>query len=50
MIMNQSVCLWTRTFLGCEGILQIQKWYVILTEENLGFYLDIHLSASLENV
>ena len=33
-----------------EGIGQIQNWYVILKGENLGFYLDINLSASLEKL
>ena len=32
-----------------EGIGQIQNWYVILKEENLGFHLNINLSAILEN-
>ena len=28
---------------------QIQNWYVILKQENLGFHLNIHLSAILKN-
>ena len=32
-----------------EAICQIQNWYVILKEENVGFYLNINLSAILEN-
>ena len=32
-----------------EGIGQIQNWYVILKQENLGFHLNIHLSAILKN-
>ena len=32
-----------------EGIGQIQNWYVILKEENVGFHLNINLSAILEN-
>ena len=32
-----------------EGIGQIQNWYVILIGENLGFHLNINLSATLEN-
>ena len=32
-----------------EGIGQIQNWYVILKGENLGFHLNINLSATLEN-
>ena len=32
-----------------EGIGQIQNWYVILKEENLGFHLNIYLSAILKN-
>ena len=32
-----------------EWIGQIQKWYNILKGENIGFHLDINLSASLEN-
>ena len=35
--------------LRCEGIGQIQNWYVILKEENLGFHLNINLSAIFEN-
>ena len=35
--------------LRCEGIGQIQNWYVILKEENLGFHLNINLSAILKN-
>ena len=35
--------------LRCEGIGQIQNWYVILKEENLGFHLNINLSAILQN-
>ena len=38
---------------GCslryEGISHIQNWCVILKGENLGFHLDISLSASLES-
>ena len=33
-----------------EGIGQIQNWYVILKGENLGFHLNINLSATLENL
>ena len=36
--------------LRCEGIGQIQNWYVILKEENLGFHLNINLSAILKNL
>ena len=36
--------------LSYEGIGQIQNVYVILKGENLGFHLDINLSASLENI
>ena len=36
--------------LSYKGICQIQNWYVILKGENLGFHLDINLSASLENI
>ena len=32
-----------------EGIGQIQNWYVILKGENLGFHLNINLSATFEN-
>ena len=32
-----------------EGIGQIHNWYVILKEENLGFHLNINLSAIFEN-
>ena len=32
-----------------EEIGQIQKWYDIRKGENIGFHLDINLSASLEN-
>ena len=32
-----------------EGIGRIQNWYVILKGENLGFHLNINLSATLEN-
>ena len=32
-----------------EEIGQIQNWYVILKQENLGFHLNIHLSAILKN-
>ena len=32
-----------------EGIGQIQNWYVILKGENLGFHLNINLSATLKN-
>ena len=32
-----------------EGIGQIQKFYVILKGENLGFHLNINLLATLEN-
>ena len=32
-----------------EGIGQIQNWYVILKGENLGFHLNINVSATLEN-
>ena len=32
-----------------EGIGQIQNWCVILKEENLGFHLNIYLSAIFEN-
>ena len=35
--------------LRCEGIGQIQNWYVILKEENIGFHLNINLSAIFEN-
>ena len=35
--------------LRCERIGQIQNWYVILKEENLGFQLNINLSAILKN-
>ena len=35
--------------LRCEGIGQIQNWYVILKEENLGFHLYINFSAILKN-
>ena len=35
--------------LRCERIGQIQNWYVILKEENLGFHLNINLSAILKN-
>ena len=34
--------------LRCEGIGQIQNWSVILKEENLGFHLNINLSAIFE--
>ena len=36
--------------LSYEGIGQIQNVYVILKGENVGFHLDINLSASFENV
>ena len=36
-------------FLRYEGIGQIQNWYGILKEENLGFHLNIYLSAILKN-
>ena len=36
-------------YLRCERIGQIQNWYVILKEENLGFHLNINLSAILKN-
>ena len=36
--------------LRCEGIGQIQNWSVILKEENLGFRLNINLSAILKNL
>ena len=36
--------------LRCEGIGQIQNWYVILKEENLGFHLYINLLAILKNL
>ena len=32
-----------------EGIGQIQNWYAILKGENLGFHLNINLSATLKN-
>ena len=32
-----------------EGIGRIQNWYVILKGENLGFHLNINLSATFEN-
>ena len=35
--------------LRCERICKIQNWYVILKEENLGFHLNINLSAIFEN-
>ena len=34
--------------LRCEGIGQIQNWYVILKEENIGFHLNMNLSAIFE--
>ena len=33
-----------------EGIGQIQNWYVILKGENLGFHLNINLSATLDKL
>ena len=39
----------TEALLRYEGIGQIQNWYGILKEENLGFHLNIYLSAILEN-
>ena len=36
-------------FLRYEVIGQIQHWYVILKGENLGFHLNVNLSATLEN-
>ena len=39
----------TRRLFKYEGIGQIQNWYVILKGDNLGFHLDINLSASLES-
>ena len=35
--------------LRCEGIGQIQNWYVILKGEDLGIHLNINLSATLDN-
>ena len=44
---------WVRSAHGVslryEGIGRIQNWYVILKGENLGFHLNINLSATLEN-
>ena len=36
-------------FLRYEGIGQIQNWYGILKEENLGIHLNIYLSVILKN-
>ena len=42
-------CICHGGFLRYEGIGQIQNWYGILKEENLGFHLNIYLSAILKN-
>ena len=51
---NTEQVEWVRSAHGgslrYEGIGRIQNWYVILKGENLGFHLNINLSATLDKL